>query len=312
VNGRTGVRLSAEERLRVEEALESWLGRVPPHRVAARFEGLFSRSYRVILLPDARESAPTPTHRAEPPGTDVVVRLPGNRRPFGVDRTVEARAARAAALVGVGPEVRHADTATGLLIVDTVRDGRPSTRSDLRRPEVLEAVAGAFRTLHATPPLGRAMDPRAVLAAYRGRLAGAEAWSQRGGFRRLLERAQRIADSLDLSASRVPSHGDPTPGNVLVTDLGDVRLVDFEYAADADPHWDLAEFLASARLDPAASRRLLDASGMGDETTVAVARWRVVCDAIAGAWAFLAGEDALSSRRLGACSRGLAHLDAQR
>lgn len=292
MNERTTLRPSAEDRAALEHALSSWLSPIPPHRVVARLPGLSNRSFRVILEPRA----------ALPRGADVVVRLPGPSPHVSVDRAIEARAARQAAGVGVGPAVRHADPASGVLVVDHVPGVRPVAAGDLGRPEVRCAVVSALAAFHSTSALGRELDPCAVLDDYRTSLGGAVGTPP--AVYRLLDRAQRVADGLPGDAPKVPSHVDPTPGNVLLAGER-VWLVDFEYAADADPLWDLAELASSRDLDPERARELLEASDLTATDDAAFARRRAVCDAIAGAWGLVTGNASTARERLGACARGL-------
>ena len=45
------------------------------------------------------------------------------------------------------------------------------------------------------------------------------------------------------------THIDPVPDNFLITDEGEVRLIDWEYAAMQDPHLDVAMFCLYALYD---------------------------------------------------------------
>ena len=216
-------------------------------------------------------------------GRSWVLRVPGVGIGADLDRAAERHNAEAAARLGIAPEVVHVDEADGLMLTRWVgREGLSAAR--LRdEPGLLAGVAATLGRLHRSGvrfrdrcvPLdlvGRHLSAAGTVPGrVRALVAAAElAWSAGGGGGR----------------SDAPCHNDPWPSNFVVDD-DRLWLVDWEYSAMGDPVWDLVNVSAGAGLDAAGDRRLVEAYGGPDveETTVAIARLRPVCDLMVGAWA---------------------------
>ena len=196
-------------------------GGVPP-RLQALAGGLSNRAFRVTGA-----------------AGDFVLRLglPAERaRRLGVDRTAEIAAQRAAASVGIAPELVFADASQGILVMEFVHGVAPPAagrcdaawQADLLRlfrvlraipvPADVPLVSLPARLLELHARL-RACDPAAALA-----LAGA------------------VADGLDGWRAAGVGHGapclvhsDPKPANILRRADGRVVLLDWEYAHAGDP-----------------------------------------------------------------------------
>lgn len=302
--------VTPDDRRALAEVVRAWLGARVGWRVVERLPGLSNRSYRLAL-----DAAPGLDTR------DVVVRLPGPRSHVAVDRARELHAARAAAQVGVAPGVCYADPDRGVLVTDWLAGTRHLEAADLDRSDRLNRTVAALARLHAAPvSLGRPLEPGAVLADYRARCR-AMGTALEPGAATWISRAEDVAANLPRPARRALCHGDLSAGNVLVTSGGAVWVVDFEYAVDADPSWDLAELASSRGIDVATSAALVQAyraaaSGRwaevtGDDPLGDHLRWRAVADAIAATWSLLAGERVLAGQRLAGCARMLEALDAR-
>src|SRR3954453_1680965 len=84
---------------------------------------------------------------------DYVVHLPGkDTGALGIDRGAEQDATRAAARVGVGPEVAAYLPDSDVLVTRYV-DGRPLRMDEVSEPDVLADVAETLRALHKGPRL---------------------------------------------------------------------------------------------------------------------------------------------------------------
>src|SRR5262245_46205656 len=175
-------------------------------------------------------------------------------------RAAEARNAGLAASLGIAPELLHLDPASGLMLTRYIEGGTSLQAADLRRPERLRAAVGLLKRLHDSGlAFAGRMEPFPKLDEYIA-LAAQKSWP--GGLdltpvRRGAE-AARIA--LERSAAPfVPSHVDPVPHNFVRDPGGALYLLDWEYAAMADPMWDLAAVSIEAELDDALDRSLLEA-----------------------------------------------------
>lgn len=205
-----------------------------PLRIEAVATGRTNTTYRVEFETETwmLRLAPTPSVRV------------------GVDHSREIDTLRRAAAAGVAPRVIHADAEAGILVTERV-PGRTWTADWLSEPARLADLARVLRNVHGLPTSGAAFEP--------GRLAAS--------YLRLLPRGhplyavcERAADEL----GRLPGaaelrccHNDLIAANVV----GDAipKLIDWEYACDNDPAFDLASLIEFHDLTERAANRLLDA-----------------------------------------------------
>ncbi len=186
-------------------------------------------------------------------GGRYVARLSGpDASLLAVDRDAEHHDSAAAARAGVAPRVldRVVDgpVGSGVLVVDRV-PGRTWGAGDLRDEHNLARLAQTCRQLHAGPRFARDFDmfelQRRYLAIVRER-----------GFRlppryeEFVPVVERIRAALAARpAPTVPCHNDLLPANVL--DDGErLWIVDYEYAGNGDPCFELGNAWSEAALPP--------------------------------------------------------------
>ncbi|MBT9385843.1 aminoglycoside phosphotransferase family protein [Pseudooceanicola sp. CBS1P-1] len=196
--------------------------------------------------------------RVATPGGDLVVKL---YRPaaasalFPNDARAEAAALRALADTGLAPRLAATqDTSEGSCILYHHLPGPSWAEADLPAPE----AAGLLRRLHARPcPPGLRAAPngsetlRQAIRAQLGHGPDSEA---------LLA---RLPDDRIAEGPVCFLHGDPVPGNVILTPQGE-RLIDWQCPAVGDPCLDLALMLSPAMhwlyrgkaLDPGTAARI--------------------------------------------------------
>ncbi len=161
---------------------------------------------------------------------------------------------------GVGPRPR---ALVGALLAEELVLGRPfDYATDL--PALGAALAGVHRV--PAPAHLPTVDAVAELAA------DGRAWLARApespAATLLAEHAATLAPRGPAAGPAVLCHTDVNPGNLIVTDDGTVRLVDWEAARGGDAAWDLAHALAATTtswsddapivLDEVAREALLD------------------------------------------------------
>lgn len=223
-------------------------------------------------------------------GEEFVVRIPGDGTHEYIDRRAEEVAARAAADAGVNAEVLFFDPADGLMLARFVAGSVTMTPE---RFQDRDAVARAARTLrrlhdHARPfasdfRLFPALDDYRRILERKG-APMPDGWADAEPF----VAATRAA--LERTRSRVrmvPSHCDPLSENFLDVSGaprgssggsasgeaapagGRMYLVDFEYAGNNDPMWDLGDLSVEAGFDSARDEALLRAyfEGSGERAT---------------------------------------------
>ncbi|MEO8889690.1 MAG: choline/ethanolamine kinase family protein [Jatrophihabitantaceae bacterium] len=191
--------------------------------------GLSNRSYKV-------------TSAAGPP---LVARLSsGKSSLLAIDRSAECHNARCAARAGVGPRVVACEPRDGISIVEWI-DGHTFEPANLDDGPQLARIAATCRQLHAGPRFANDFDmftiQRDYLAIVQGR-----------GFRlppRYLEfmpQVDRIRAALEPAAT-FPCHNDLLAANII-DDGRRIWLIDYEYAGNNDPCFELGNIWSEAGL----------------------------------------------------------------
>lgn len=167
----------------------------------------------------------------------------------GIDRFAECMAMNAVAPRGLGPDVIRCDPCTGLLITRYL-DGQRWTAATFQEPSHLARLAKRLAELHRIPPPPnlRRLRLDAHVAMLERRVDGLS--------KRVRAIAASLLDRLGHPVARL-CHNDVHAGNVV--DAGDVRLLDWEYAASGDPDFDLAAPVCYHRIEAPARNVYLDA-----------------------------------------------------
>jgi len=208
--------------------------------------------------------------KVEVDGETFVLRVAGkDTNLLGIDRTVELEATKAAAALGIGPEVVAFVEPEGWLVTRFVEGSIPPLER-MRQPDLLVRVAAALRAFHEGPPIAGAFDSFRVVESYR-----ATALERGGDVPADYEWAHGLAGRIERArggAAPRPCHNDLLNANFL--DDGErLRIVDWEYAGMGDPFFDLANFSINHELDEAARRDLLEAYGADDAQALELMRF---------------------------------------
>jgi len=220
-------------------------------------------------------------------GEAYVLRIAGAGTHHYIDRAAEARNAGLAASIGIAPELLYLDPQSGLMLTRFIAGGAPLQAADLQHPELLRSAIGLLKRLHGSGLVfaGRMdlfpkLDEYIALAAQKGWPAGLDLTP----IRRQAEAARAALEGAEMPF--VPSHVDPVPHN-FVRGSSALYLIDWEYAAMAEPMWDLAAVSIEAELDAALERILLDEyfGGAAPRQTGRFALYKASLNLIAAAWA---------------------------
>jgi thiamine kinase-like enzyme len=149
-------------------------------------------------------------------------------------------------------------------------------RSDLDDDDQLDRLADTLRRLHALPLTGRRFDAVAAADTYIREIGDAH----RGAAKRFHAAIRAAPVRSELRCC----HNDLVAANILYAD--GVRLLDWEYACDNDPLFDLATIVAHHRLRTRQARRLLDAyfDDGGVRWRKRLAEQQIVYDALTWLW----------------------------
>lgn len=223
-----------------------------PEPVLARIPGW--ESARIVELPGGLTNR---TYLVEADGRRGVLKVDERPRsaPYN-GREAESRIQAMAADAGLANRVIHADETSYLT---EYVEGHVWSRRDLDRDDNLRRLAEALRILHSLPLTGRAFDALSAAQDYRDSLDGRDP----------LLAGRHVAT---IEAMRKPHnlclcHNDLVAGNII--DADGIRFLDWEYACDNDPLFDLATVVAHHHLSNRQAELLLDAYFDGDG-----ARWR--------------------------------------
>ena len=221
--------------------------------------------------------------KVEVDGELYVLRVAGKDTGLlGIDRTVELAATRAAAAVGIGPEVVAFVEPEGWLVTRFVAGASPPVER-MHETDTLVRVASALRAFHDGPAISGTFDSFRVVESYRS-----TALERGGRVPRDYEWARELAARIEARRSAdapVPCHNDLLNANFL--DDGErLCIVDWEYAGMGDRFFDLANFSINHELDDDASTTLLGAyfGSARDEDVQALALMRFMSDFREAMW----------------------------
>ncbi|MCL8025327.1 choline/ethanolamine kinase family protein [Nocardioides bruguierae] len=177
-------------------------------------------------------------------GEELFLKLPGTGTDAYVDRDLAHAAARAAARAGVGPDVVYYDRISGVEVTEFLSGYRPLVADELTGTDVIHDVVALYRRLHAGPllpgPARTTMDEaRAVIDQVRTAGIRLAPWMER-----VITVWHEAEQSLVASGYDVaPCHNDPNFTNMMVRPGHPLQLVDYEFAANNDPTFELSSLL---------------------------------------------------------------------
>ena len=189
-----------------------------------------------------------------------MLRIPGDGTGEYIKRVDEDVAARSAAAAGVNAEVIFFDAADGLMVTRFV-DGAATMNAERFRD--LDAVARAGESLSATPHHAQHHSPPTsccfpMIDEYKTLLASKGA-TLPDGYDDIQWQAETLRATLEAApVPLVPCHCDPLCENFL--DTGErMYIIDYEYAGNNDPMWDLGDLSVEGEFAPDQDDALLRA-----------------------------------------------------
>jgi thiamine kinase-like enzyme len=170
---------------------------------------------------------------------------------LAVDRDAEHHDSVAAASTGIAPTVvdRVVDGAerSGVLVLAWV-DARPWRPDDVRVDANLPRIAAACGVLHAGPRFGREFDMFALQRRYLS-LVRERGFRLPARYEEFLPAVERIRAALSIRpAPTVPCNNDLLAANVL-DDGSRLWLIDYEYAGNNDPCFELGNIWSESTLE---------------------------------------------------------------
>ena len=197
------------------------------------------------------------TYLIEVDGKAAVLKLDDQPRnaPYN-SRQAEAQIQRSASGNGLASPVL---IASDTIYMTEYLEGTVWSRGCLDDNANLEKLAAALRKLHALPLTGRIFDAIGAARDYIHRIKNADAAMVRDCLQKI--------ESSPLPHNLCCCHNDLVVANIIKTP--EICFLDWEYACDNDPFFDLATIVAHHKLSAEQSDYLLDAYFDGDGK-----RWR--------------------------------------
>lgn len=171
-------------------------------------------------------------------------------------RHAEAQVQNTAAKAGLAPAVIYTNER---MYLGEYVEGTAWHASCLGKDSNLELVARALKKLHALPLTGRSFDARIAARRYVERIVGLDS--------QIVDQCTRIIENMRLPQNLCCCHNDLVAENMITTP--ELVFIDWEYACDNDPFFDLATVVEHHGLSDAQASLLLDVYFDGDGE-----RWR--------------------------------------
>ena len=237
---------------------------------ARRLGGLTNRNYHL-----------------ESPVGNFVLRLAGEGTSEYIDRQAEAHNARVAAAAGVNAEVLYFDTDDGTMLCRYVENAVTMSEAGFADLSAVARTGQAFRKLH---DCGQKFAGRFELfEQIDNYLAHVEKLNAQipDGYDEVKDEAQAIREALGKhQLPLAPCHCDPLAENFL--DTGEkMYIIDFEYAGDNDPMWDLGDASVEAGFNEEQDQIFLQAYFGHEPPAFEVGRtvmYKALCDLLWTLW----------------------------
>ena len=193
-----------------------------------------------------------------------VLRVPGEGTEQYVDRDADEQAGRITSGLGVNAELVFFEKGTGVQLTRFVEDASMMTPERFKDLETCSRAGKIFSTLHRSGAVfikefndvAKAQEYLDVLNRMGAKFPD--------GYDALQKEALAVRQALkDGNLPLVPSHNDPVPENFLNTKER-MYLLDWEFAGNNDPMWDLGDLSVEAYFDEAQDRAMLTAYNGGE------------------------------------------------
>jgi thiamine kinase-like enzyme len=236
--------------------------------VVSRVPGMLGERYTATLLVGGITNR---NYRIDATnGRRMVVRLSEPQTALlAIDREAEFSNSTSAAAAGVAPEVLSFSPDLGALVIDWI-DGDTFTAEDLDDSATLAAIAETCRTLHNGPAFTSEFDMFSLQPRYLD-LVLREGFRLPPGYLDYMPHTLTMSDAMAVrDEGTVPCHNDLLAANIMCSD-DRIWFIDFEYAGNADPCFELGNIVSESHLS---EDRLVElvAAYFGEATPGKIAR----------------------------------------
>ena len=197
-----------------------------------KLDGWSNHNYRITL----------------PNGFSQVLRIPKVGLEEQIDRQVETQNNQKMAQMGICPSFSYVDSESGIVMRSYVEGEVPCDEEGRVHSEAPQRIGTLLRKIHSCPPFFvNTVDNLAMMEHY---LQGIQKSSKLPTFyEEMPKMVHRVKNAINYSSfTLVPCHNDPNPRN-FVFNKDNVMLLDWEYAGNGDPAWDVAYFITHGNLN---------------------------------------------------------------
>ncbi|WP_431202494.1 phosphotransferase [Bradyrhizobium betae] len=180
-------------------------------------------------------------------GESIFIKAMDRDAELYIDVACAFEAAQRASDLGIGPKVLMADSDAGLLVMEDLNQGwRVGTLERMLEPKIVDAVIAARRLFQTGQALSRRKSVFDEIEQFYAAATDANAQLPSDA-EWMVKELRFAADAFGkLDITPVPIHGDGNVSNILISDAGEVRLIDWDRATTADPLEDFGSFLVEA------------------------------------------------------------------
>lgn len=216
-------------------------------------------------------------------GRRYFMKIPGANTSIFIDRKLAKEAAIKIAATGYAPRLVHYDEDEDIEVQEFLEGFRSCNVSDLLDPVIRANVVKAYRRIHETQTLSKAKT------GFQQMTERLEQTRQYGAvlprdIEDLVERCDRAREKLEKNPVPLCAcYNDGYVSNYMVDDEKNVRIIDWEYAANNDPYWDLSMMAFENFFNPSVVRETIELHD-GRYTEAAEARVRLYAGVIGVTW----------------------------
>jgi thiamine kinase-like enzyme len=225
-------------------------------------------------------------YRVDHNGESFVVRMPGAKTDEFINREAEEFAAVSAAAAGVNTDVLFF-AVDGLMVTRFVANSMTMNSSRFRDHGAVARAGRLIRQLHQNAERFKSeFNVFSLIDSYKSNL-DRKSSPMPARYEEAVPLVAATREALgSMVVALVPSHCDPLCENFL--DTGErMFLIDFEYAGNTDPMWDLADLSVEAGFNRIQDQRLLEAYFGGVPKAADVGRmvaFKAMCDVLWALW----------------------------
>ncbi|WP_226629620.1 choline/ethanolamine kinase family protein [Alloyangia pacifica] len=170
------------------------------------------------------------------------VKLHGPGTEQFIDRQTALAAAKIAAQKGVGPQVLFHDDDAGIEVHEFLQGFTSCDIVDAQDERVRANIMAAYKDMHDSLLLERENTGLSQFEDFVGKVVGKSPMVPRD-IDQLVWQARRAKAAIEASGITLAGcYNDAYISNYMRNDDAEIRIIDWEYAANNDPYWDVAMF----------------------------------------------------------------------